>query len=94
MNRPNKKDFFAFNKETGCKELLAKSYIKELEKYCDYLESKGDCTSHYERKIQDLEKTLNKACDKLETLDSLISTNGSFEYKESEEWKEWCMNDD
>lgn len=40
------------------------------------------------------EKALNKACDKLETLDSLISTNGSFEYRESEEWKAWCLEDE
>ena len=36
------------------------TYVYELEKYCNELESivsKGDCITHYEKEIQRLEKT-------------------------------------
>ena len=74
---------------------LIHTYARKLEEYCDYLEaivSKGDCVSHYEKKIEVLEKALDKACEELENL-SYVKGLGQVGmcYKE---WKEWCMEDE
>ena len=66
MKRPNKYDFD-----------FSEDYESNLETYCDELEaivSKGDCITHYEKKIETLEKALDKACELLEsaTEDGLI----------------------
>ena len=73
---------------------LIHTYARKLEEYCDYLEaivSKGDCVSHYEKKIERLEKALDKAIKKI-TLDN----DEGFEFLDSqyEYWKEWCMKDE
>ena len=55
---------------------LIHTYARKLEEYCDQLEaivSKGDCVSHYEKKIEVLEKALDKACEELEELDKCNS---------------------
>ena len=60
MKRPNKYDF-DFNED----------YESNLETYCDELEaivSKGDCVTHYEKKIETLERAFDKACEELENL--------------------------
>lgn len=72
---------------------LIHTYARKLEEYCDYLEaiiSKGDCVSHYDKKIEMLEKALDKAIKKI-TLDN----DEGFEYLDGqyEYWKEWCMKD-
>ena len=57
MKRPNKYNFD-----------FSEDYESNLETYCDELESiisKGDCVSHYEKKIESLEKALDKACSLL-----------------------------
>ena len=57
MERPSKYDF-DFNED----------YESNLETYCDELEaiiSKCDCVSHYDKKIEVLEKALDKACSLL-----------------------------
>ena len=74
---------------------LIHTYARKLEEYCDYLEaivSKGDCVSHYEKKIEVLEKALDKACEELENL-SYVKGLGQVGmcYKE---WKEWLMKDE
>ena len=96
MKRPNKYDFD-----------FSEDYESNLETYCDELEaivSKGDCITHYEKKIERLEKALYKACEELEELDKchsyeinkqIVEKKGSstitFGYQNKEEWKEWCM---
>ena len=88
---------------------LIHTYARKLEEYCDYLEtivSKGDCVTHYEKKIETLEKALDKACEELEELDKchsyeinkqIVEKKGSstiiFGYQNKEEWKEWLMKD-
>lgn len=57
MKRPNKYDFD-----------FTEDYESNLETYCDELEaiiSKGNCITHYEKKIEVLEKALDKSCDEL-----------------------------
>lgn len=73
---------------------LIHTYARKLEEYCDYLEaivSKDDCVSHYEKKIERLEKALDKAIKKI-TLDN----DEGFEFLDSqyEYWKEWLMKDE
>lgn len=63
MTRPNKEDYKVFDAITGLCEFLSTTYINQLEKYIDYLESQGDCCSHYEKKIQELEEALETKCD-------------------------------
>ena len=73
---------------------LIHTYARKLEEYCDYLEaiiSKGDCISHYEKKIEVLEKALDKACEELENL-SYVKGLGQVG-KNFKEWKEWCLKD-
>ena len=89
---------------------LIHTYARKLEEYCDYLEaivSKDDCVSHYEKKIEVLEKALDKACEELEELDKcnsyeinkqIVEKKGSstitFGYQNKEEWKELLMKDE
>ena len=92
---------------------LIHTYARKLEEYCDYLEaivSKGDCVSHYEKKIEVLEKALDKACELLEK-HRIGTTCDEENYKKcmenhcfnscihlrnmtKEECKEWCMKDE
>ena len=99
MKRPNKYDFD-----------FAEDYESNLETYCDELEaivSKGDCVTHYEKKIETLERAFDKACEELEELDKchsyeinkqIVEKKGSstitFGYQNKEEWKEWCLKND
>ena len=86
------------------------TYSFELEKYCDYLEeivSKGDCITHYEKKIETLENALDKAFDVIGELNNCTNLNSEkyehcpFEKKcfnygcvsNKENWKELLMKD-
>lgn len=90
MKRPNKYDFD-----------FAEDYESNLETYCDELEaiiSKGDCVSHYDKKIERLEKALDKACELLveavsqdcTIFDEVIEEEYMWR-TEIDEWKEWLM---
>lgn len=92
MKRPNKYDFD-----------FSEDYESNLETYCDELEAivlKGNCKTHYEKKIERLEKAFDKACEELEELDKchsyeinkqIVEKKGSstitFGYQNKEEWK-------
>ena len=82
MERPKLR--YAYN------EALINTYAEELEKYCDELEkisytlSKSFSESMF--KIYQLNKALDKACERLESFDSVTKL-------EKENWKEWCMKD-
>lgn len=72
---------------------LIHTYARKLEEYCDELESiisKGDCVSHYKKKIEVLEKALDKACERLESFDRM-SYCPPEKHWSKEKWKEWCM---
>lgn len=93
MKRPNKYDFD-----------FSEDYESNLETYCDELESiisKGDCVYHYEKKIESLEKALDKACSLLveavsqdcTIFDEVIEEEYILR-TEIKEWKEWLMKDE
>lgn len=90
---------------------LIHTYARKLEEYCDELEaivSKGDYVTHYEKKIERLEKALDKACfelmyyqERLFTLQKTITELGRCYYTEKDiearnanEWIEWLMKDE
>ena len=90
MKRPNKYDFD-----------FSEDYESNLETYCDELEaivSKGDCITHYEKKIEVLEKALDKACELIieavsqdcNIFDEVIEEEYMWR-TEIDEWKEWCI---
>ena len=90
MKRPNKYDFD-----------FSEDYESNLETYCDELEaivSKGDCITHYEKKIEVLEKALDKACELIieaisqdcTIFDEVIEEEYMWR-TEIDEWKEWCI---
>lgn len=101
---------------------LIHTYARKLEEYCDELEECNNVLCEdmenlresldYElqakiEKNEQLEKALDKACEKLEVLDrchayeinkQIVEKKGyntiTFYYQNKDEWKEWCMEDD
>ena len=82
---------------------LIHTYARKLEEYCDYLEaivSKGDCVTHYEKKIERLEKALDKACKLIieavsqdcTIFDEVIEDEYMWR-TEIHEWKDWLFKD-
>ena len=80
---------------------LIHTYARKLEEYCDYLEaivSKGDFVTYYEKKIERLEKALDKACELIieavsqdcTIFDEVIEEEYMWR-TEIDEWKEWCI---
>lgn len=78
-------------------EPMIYKYAGQLELYCYELE----------KKIERLEKALDKACEELEDLDrchayeinkQIVEKKGyntiTFYYQNKDEWKEWCMEDE
>lgn len=89
MKRPNKYDFD-----------FSEDYESNLETYCDELEEIIS-KAHYEKKIETLEKALDKACELIKEavsqdctiFDEVIEEEYIWR-TEIYEWKEWLFKDE
>lgn len=107
MNRPKLEDYKAFVKDGLIIPRLAQ-YTVDLEKYCDEMENtidntlrvSNDIIGELAKEVLELERALDKACEKLAFTSNkhCIDELGSFTLGEinrtKKQWKEWLMNDD
>lgn len=108
MNRPRWNDKKYHDSDSILNDYT--KFVRDLVQYCDNLEeklSKGDCITHYETKIQELEAALDKAIDRISDLTDCQDCpfaegkcydgeyHMCFRDKEWHDyWKEWCMNNE